>query len=234
MPPSMFGCNQKNLFGAKAKANVRGEPEPVTLVADPSQVITAIIPFQTKNAALIRQHMHSNITENGQKIFLYRQVNGWTNISLESTETAPKLTSCDPITTLKVAWREFNACNVVSKVIVKWSGSDEELGFDDIDHMEDKFMPLPEADDSTTNNAGGSKTDAEVLYDMIDAIGKQVTKIEAAVEQNQVGITHIVSVLEQANLAGVNERFNDGGKDNGQSAICTPTTNSQGKRRARS
>ena len=52
-------------------------------------------------AAPIRQHMHANVTHDGQRIFIFRQVNGWTNISLDSTDTSPKLT-CDPITVLNL------------------------------------------------------------------------------------------------------------------------------------
>ena len=126
---SPFACNRgPSPFGSKlAKAKEAAVPEPVTLIADKSQVITAIIPFQTKQAAAIRQHMHANITSNGQKIFIYRAVNGWTNIALDATEAAPKLT-CDPITTLKTAWHEFTNCSAVSTITIKWKDTDTVLG----------------------------------------------------------------------------------------------------------
>ena len=60
MSSSPFGCNRKNLFSNKAKE--AAPPETVTLIADKSQVITAIIPFSTKQAANIRAHMHANVT----------------------------------------------------------------------------------------------------------------------------------------------------------------------------
>ena len=217
MASSPFGCNQKNLFGSKAKPQVASVPEPVGLVAEKNQVITALIPFQTKKAAEVRQHMHANIIENGQKIFIYRAVNGWTNISLESTETSPKLT-CDPITTLKTAYREFTNCGAVSKVTIKWKGSDNELGYDDIDAMEPEFDPLPEETADTTA-AGGSKTDAEVLYDMIAANDKSIAAVLDKVQATELRLNYIVDIIDK--LAGkiVAE------------PPATPTTNALGKRK---
>ena len=135
--------------------------------------------------------MHSNVTENGQKIFIYRNVNGWTNISLESTESAPKLT-CDPITTLFTAYREFTNCAAVSKVTIKWAGSAAELGVDDIKGMETQFDPLPEpvAEES---GASSSKTDAEVLYDVIGAMDKKIDDVSTKLEEVNVKLVHIVS-----------------------------------------
>jgi hypothetical protein len=102
------------------------------------------------------------VLNDGQRIFIFRQVNGWTNISLESTENAPKLT-CHPITALITAWKEFSTCPAVSEVIIKWKGSDDRLTYDDIAGMESQFLPLPEA----TGDDTPDKTDAEVLFEAI-------------------------------------------------------------------
>ena len=196
MAASPFGCNQKNSFGSKLnKLKETGPPKPVTIIAEANQVITAIIPFNTKRAAEIRQHMHSHITENGQRVFIYRSVNGWTNISLESTESAPKLT-CDPITTLKMCWREFTNCPAVSTVTIKWKGSDDALGYDDIDGMQAQFEDLP-AESEAAQDGSASKTDAEILYDHIDALSKNVDKLYDLVSDNETKLTHIIEVVEK-------------------------------------
>ena len=219
MSSSPFGCNKKNSFASSlSKAKEAAAPEPVMLIADKSQVITAVIPFNTKNAAPIRQHMHQNVTENGQKIFIYRNINGWTNISLESTESAPKLT-CDPITTLTTAWREFTNCAAVSKVTIKWAGSATELGFDDIKGMETQFDPLPEAA-AEESGASSSKTDAEILYDLIGALDKKVDELSTKLEDANVKLVHIVGAVDRLMSA--------------ESEIGSPETSSaSGKRRAR-
>ena len=151
MSSSPFGCNQKNSFGSKlSKAKDNSAPEPVTLIADKNQVITAIIPFNTPMAASIRQHMHTTVLNDGQKIFIYRSVNGWTNIALDSSEAAPKLT-CDPVTTLIKAWTEFNKCPQVSNITIKWKGSEQALSYDDIAGMEAEFVALPEGTGDADN-----------------------------------------------------------------------------------
>ena len=192
---SPFGCNQKNLFGSKAKPKDKPGPEPVTLVANKNQVITAIIPFNTKQAANIRQHMHANVTHDGQRIFLYRAQNGWTNISLESTESAPKLT-CDPTQTLIIAWKAFNECPLVNPLQIKWEGSDQVLGYDDIATMETQFEALPDATEDTVQ-AGSSKTDAEVLYDMITDTNKTIGLLQDKLEGFDAKLAHIVDLVEK-------------------------------------
>jgi hypothetical protein len=115
------------------------------------------------------------VLNDGQRIFIFRQINGWTNISLESSEHAPKLT-CDPITTLITSWREFSSCPHVSEVTIKWKGSDDKLSYDDIAGMEDQLDPLPEG----TGEAEPDKTDADVLFDAISALSNKVdTNISA-------------------------------------------------------
>ena len=117
--------------------------------------------------------MHNNVTQNGQKIFIYRNVNGWTNISLDASANVPKLT-CDPITTLITAWREFTNCAAVSTVKIKWHNSDTELDYDDIAGMETQFESLPDPTNDPEAAASASKTEAEVLFDMIQATDKKI------------------------------------------------------------
>lgn len=222
---SPFGCNRKNLF---QKKTISSSPaEPVTLIADKSQVITAVIPFGTKHAGTIRAHMHENIkTDDHQKIFIYRSMNGWTNISLESTETSPKLT-CDPITTLINAWTQFNACPQVGKLVIQWKGESAELGYDDIANMEGKFDPLPEetmaqADDQ----AGGSKTDAEIMMDMIETNTKSLTTLSESVTALDTKLGHAIGIIEKlAKLAQSDDVADD-------ETVTPATSNRAGKRRA--
>jgi hypothetical protein len=195
--PSPFGCNQRNsLFGGKGKGTPNSKPEPVTLIASKTQVITAIIPFSTPKAAAIRQHMHSNVLHDGQRIFYYRQQNGWTNIALTSTETSPKVT-CDPVTTLKIAWREFNSCPFVSPLEIKWEGSNEVLGFDDIDGMETTFDKLPEETDAP--NDGPQKTDAEVLFAKLGELEKKVSDVDTKIAYLVNASDKINKLLDQVN-----------------------------------
>ena len=188
---SAFGCNspQKNsLFKSKMAGKQTVTPEDVTIVIDKCQVITALVPFQTKQASAIRTHMHQNILDNGQKIFIYRSINGWTNIALDSTESAPKLT-CDPITTLKIAHKEFNACTAVGNVYMKWKGTEDLLPYEAIDGMEGHFDPLPE--DQVVESTVAEKTDAEMLADTLDTIERKVDSLDTK-------IGHIISIIELA------------------------------------
>ena len=186
---SPFACNANNLFGNKAKGKSAAAPaEPVELIADKKyQVITAIIPFGTRQAANIRKHMHENVTHEGQRIFVFRQMNGWTTIALDSTETAPKLT-VNPIVALKTAWREFSACPFIDPLTIKWKDSSTVLTYDDIDLMETQFDPLPDCDPDTTT--GKNVTDGEVIYDAITAVDKKVVALDTK-------LAHCVDILDQ-------------------------------------
>ena len=172
MSSSPFGCNaKKSSLGNNLKAKEVLPREPVILVADKNQIITAIIPYNSKQAAAIRLHMHSNILIDGQRVFIFRTINGWTTVSLESTESNPKLTA-DPITVLKLAHTKFSECPAVSTVTIKWAGSDEILTYEDIDQMETKFDKLPDAQpdaDPVTN-----KGDADYLMDKLNEVDKKV------------------------------------------------------------
>jgi hypothetical protein len=190
---SPFACNAKQSLFGKNKIDNQVKPEPVTLVADKSQVITAIIPFSTKMASKIREHMHEYVrNDEGQKIFIFRQVNGWTNISLEATEDNPKLTE-DPIKTLIKAWTEFNRCPSVSKVDIKWTGSDTVLGYDDIPLMEDQFEALPVKEHVSDDVGTSNKTDAEILYEHLSSLHGKVDALD-------VKMKHMIHCIEK--LAG--------------------------------
>ena len=185
MASSPFGCNSNNLFGQMSKKLSAAAPaEPVLLIADPMQFITAVIPYSTKQAANIRKHMHENVLHEGQKIFIFRQGNGWTSIALESTAEVPKLT-CEPTMALKIAWREFNNCLHVSTVTIKWKGSDQEIGFDGIDGMQPTFLALPESADEAEAN----KPDAEVIFDILTDLQEKSTTIDTK-------LAHLTTTVE--------------------------------------
>jgi hypothetical protein len=93
-----------------------------------------------------------------------------------------------PITTLITAWREFSACPSVSDVVIKWKGTQEELGYDDIAGMDGQFDPLPETTETTPT--ADDKTDAEVLYDAIQAVDKKVDALDAK-------LAHLINVGER-------------------------------------
>jgi hypothetical protein len=164
---SPFGCNKRNTFG-NSKIEKKISPEPVMLVAHTSQVITLEIPFNTPAASSIRSYMHTHcVTDEPpvKKLFIYRSNNGWTNIGLDSTEEAPKLTA-DVNYTLKTAWRTFNECPHVSTFTMRKEDG-KEFVYDDIDSL--TFDPLPEATTSS-GGAGASQTDAEVIMNMIKGL----------------------------------------------------------------
>jgi len=207
---SPFGCNpKKSVFGAKPVLDKQAAPEPVVLLVDKSQVITAMIPYNSKNAPLVRAHMHEHIQHEGRKVFIFRAANGWTNIGLDSTAENPKLT-CEPITTLKTAWAAFAACPHVGKLTIRWKGEDKELKYEDIDGMEGMFDPLPEGTPDSSGPSMDKKTDAEYLMDKLIVIEKKVEALD----------------IKYAHLVDMMERFtkNDEG---GQIIPTTPVTTSK-------
>ena len=260
--PFALTSSRGSLFANK-KAVDTSPPEDVVLVASKSQVITAIIPYGTKKSQAIRAFMHANVVSTddstkGARFFIYRQVNGWSTIHLESTEAVPKLTG-DPITVLKTAWREFTAnCADVGNVKIKWEGSNEIMGYDDIDGMEGLFDPLP---DSTNANpsTGPAKTDGEMIYELEEKIYTKVTAVEANVDTIARRLAHVVDSLDNIYTAVVSidpslpsgskdvpvtltaddddVAVDNGGKDKTISSVtATPTTKpsrkAAGKRRA--
>lgn len=233
MSSSPFACNKKDLFGTKAKKPEVAPPEPVMLVADKSQVVTAEIPFNTKQAGPIRQHMHSNILHNNQKIFVFRSIDGaakgWTNIALDSTEASPKLT-CDPITSLYTAWREFNICPNVSTVSIKWKNEETVLGYDDIAMMDGLFDPLPVPDGTNNDGAGssGNKTDAEVIADKLVEQDEKLAKIN----QKLVKMTEDTLAID-SKMAYMVEGIGKLVRAQQDAEDDPSTTQSGGKRRAR-
>jgi PDZ domain-containing secreted protein len=173
MSSSPFGINaKKSSLGNSLKAKEVIPKEPVTLIADKKyQIITALIPYNSKQAATIRAYMHANITIDGQRVFIFRVANGWSTVALDATESNPKLTG-EPIMVLKLAYTKFSECPAVSTVTIKWAGSDEILTYEDIDQMEAKFDPLPDPQpdaDPVTN-----KGDADYLMDKLNEVDKKV------------------------------------------------------------
>ena len=236
MSSSAFGCNaKKSLLGNSLKAKEVIPREPVVLVANKNQIITAIIPYNSKQAAAIRQHMHTNIVIDSQRVFLFRTVNGWTTVALDSTETNPKLTA-DPITVLKLAFTKFSECTAVSTVTIKWEGSDENLSYEDIDHMETKFdkLPDPQPDADNVNIKG----DADYLMDKLNEVDKKVDDkiLELGKKIDEVAGQMMREFGEKMeSLSGKMDELIDSIHNNAVAPICsvTPTTESRPKKRAR-
>ena len=233
--PNPFGCNQKkSVFGSPAKAKEVKPREPVTLIADKNQVITALIPYNSAHAAVIRQHMHSNITVDNQRLFLFRPVNGWSNIALDSTAENPKLTA-DPITVLKLAHTKFSECSAVSTVTIKWAGSDEVLNYEDIDNMEPMFIPLPESQGPVAE----AKTEGEFLMDKLNEVDKKVDdKILGLDKKIDEVAGQMMSEFgeKMESFSGRMDELIDSIHSNAVASISsgqTPTTESRPKKRAR-
>ena len=233
MASNPFDCNQKkSAFGSPAKAKAVIPRESVTLVADKNQIITAIIPYNSPQAAPIRQHMHSNITIDGQRVFIFRPVNGWTNIALNSTAENPKLTA-DPITVLKLAHTKFSECSAVSTVTIKWAGSDEVLNYEDIDKMEPMFIPLPESQGPVAE----AKTEGEFLMDKLNEVDKKVDDkiLELGNKIDEVAGQMMGEFGEKMeSFSGRMDELIDSIHSNAvASSGQTPTTESRHKKRAR-
>ena len=222
MASNPFDCNQKkSAFGSPAKAKAVIPRESVMLVADKNQIITAIVPYNSPQAAAIRQHMHSNITVDGQRVFIFRPVNGWTNIALNSTAESPKLTA-DPITVLKLAHTKFSECPSVSSVSIKWAGSEDVLTYEDIDHMETMFNPLPESQAPVAE--GQAKTEGEFLMDKLNELDKKVDDKLDAIDVKMAYLNNVLGRIAEATT-----------KDAGVNSTDTPATESnRGKKRKES
>ena len=232
--PNPFGCNQKkSVFGSPAKAKEVKPREPVTLIADKNQVITALIPYNSAHAAVIRQHMHSNITVDNQRLFLFRPVNGWSNVALDSTAENPKLTA-DPITVLKLAHTKFSECSAVSTVTIKWAGSEEVLNYEDIDKMEPMFIPLPESQGPVAE----AKTEGEFLMDKLNEVDNKVDDKILGLDKK---IDEVAGQMmrefgeKMESLSGKMDELIDSIHNNAVAPICsvTPTTENRPKKRAR-
>jgi hypothetical protein len=237
MASNPFDCNQKkSAFGSPAKAKAVIPREPVTLVADKNQIITAIIPYNSPQAAPIRQHMHSNITIDGQRVFIFRPVNGWTNIALNSTAENPKLTA-DPITVLKLAHTKFSECPSVSSVSIKWAGTEDVKTYEDIDQMEPMFTPLPESQDPVAD--GQAKTEGEFLMDKLNEVDKKVDDkiLELGKKIDEVAGQMMSEFGEKMeSFSGRMDELIDSIHSNAVASISsgqTPTTESRPKKRAR-
>ena len=182
-------------------------------------------------AGKIREFMHEYVrNEEGQKIFIFRQVNGWTNIALDATEANPKLTA-DPITTLIKASTEFAKCSAVSKVEIKWSGTDEILGFDDIAMMESQFDPLPVKTDDADVVDTTKQTDAEVLFEHIKALEDKVDTLDVKLSQLIENVDKLSSSTGPSTSSSSPSRRVI--LDDEEPAMPSPVTKAQGKKRSR-
>ena len=239
--PFNLSSSRSNLFASKAKQKDKPPPEDVTLIVSKSQVISADIPYSTKNANNIRQFMHANVVSDdpetkGQRYFIFRKENNWTTIHLQSTPTKPKLTG-DPITVLKKAWVKFNECPEVANVKIKWDHSPDILDYDDIDSMEGQFNPLPGEDETPDVEDGEHKTDADVLWDKIDSVEKkidalaiQMTHVLASIEKAFTGENSVVSELPNSSTAHTPIRTSTSTVNEGD---LEPTTGARANKRAR-
>jgi len=168
-----FDCNKRSVFNSPNSKSPRpqGPAEPVELAAYRNQIVIATIPFGTNRAAKIRAWMHTHVMSpeaDGQKIFVFRQANGWTNIALTSQPTAPKLT-CSPKTAMQLAYEKFMACPDVCSVTLKYEGT--VITADNIEALE--FDPLPEPQNGN-DEGGSSRTDADVIIEEIRTVSSKV------------------------------------------------------------
>ena len=237
MSSSPFGINaKKSSLGNSLKAKEVIPKEPVTLIADKKyQIITALIPYNSKQAATIRAYMHANITIDGQRVFIFRVANGWSTVALDATESNPKLTG-EPIMVLKLAYTKFSECPAVSTVTIKWAGSDEILTYEDIDQMETKFDKLPDAQpdaDPVTN-----KGDADYLMDKLNEVDKKVDDkiLELGKKIDEVAGQMMREFGDKMeSFSGRMDELIDSIHSTEVAPIgsVTPTTNSRPKKRAR-
>lgn len=231
-------------------------PEPVELIADTNQIVTAVVPFNTPAAPAIRAAMHNQIlTPENTKCFIFRPTNGWTNIALDSTGEAPKLTS-EPKYLLKVAWRSFQDCQAVSNVTMRLRDGTP-FQFDDIDmlHFEDlsvfAAVPVAMPDTSHVASSSGSMTSHAVIGSPTAKVGtvgtpgpsadkvstvqhEQFSSLLLKVEAIDTKLAFIVDKLtkpaEAAAAAG--DLADDNDKNTEGTPITPQTSKSVGKRRS--
>jgi len=175
---SPFNFQKKGSPFGKGKQKANDPPEEVTLVVCKFKVVSAIIPFGTKQAKNIREHMHANVTsDDGMRYFIFRNENGWTNIDLRSTAEEPKLTG-EPVDVLKKAHEEFTKCQHVSKVIVKWDSGEAIDAPTEFDYLLDRFTDPP-ADNNDDDNDDGSTVS---VSEKVDNLGTQLAHVITQVD----------------------------------------------------
>lgn len=156
-------------------------PEPVTLVAQRSQIVEAKISFNTPRANEHRQCLHSKcILDDGSKVFIFRQQNGWTTVHLNSSADNPQLTT-DPTSALRIAYPAFMGCAGVSTVTIR-KADGTIVPFDQIAAIEYDDLPVggPAADSTAVVTAPSSnKSDAQIIHDEIIA---QATDLKTNVQ----------------------------------------------------
>ena len=196
----LFGsANAKNSFSSP-NSKPKSPPEAVECTFYHNQILVLKIPFSTARAAEIRNYMHTNIlTDDGNKIFLFRQGSGWTNVSLDSTASHPKVT-CDPTFALHRVLT-FKNCPAVSTVTIK-NGITGELVTTDEEIESIAFETLESniTDTDNSNEASSSgKTDAEHIMEHINIVREQVAVIVSRDERHSEQLSHIVKQVDALN-----------------------------------
>ena len=99
---SMFngGSNANN---GSAPQGPRTGPEAVQIQVFVSQIVKALIPYNTPRSKNIRMWlMNYCLNESNERVFIFRQPSGWTNVALSSTPHAPAIT-CNPVRAAELA-----------------------------------------------------------------------------------------------------------------------------------
>ena len=197
---SPFDVNRRDSFVRASPTRKQSAPESVRLTAQLCGIICALIPFQTSKAKAIREWMHANVLtpdDERNRVFIYRQNNGWTNISLKSTAAAPDLT-LDPVTTLKIAHAKFNECPDVSDVTIMMEGSNTPITYEQIDEIQFLPLPAPSADNGGVAGPSGThRTDADTIIDKVDAVASNIDKVADEVKQMKAQVLFIVDTLSK-------------------------------------
>ena len=126
--PSLMSLSFANVAASNAgaarnvappRATVTSPPEEVSAEFSLEQVVTLNIPFGTAHAAGIRNVVSSRLlNEKNARVFVFRsQPVSWSNIALDSTATAPKIT-CPPAEIASKLMTILGACASVSKVVL--------------------------------------------------------------------------------------------------------------------
>ena len=193
---SPFDVNRRNTFTNSSPQKKQMVPEPVTLEADPNQIIKAHLPFNTPQAKTIREHMHTHVKcpQEGTRVFVFRQQSGWTTVALNSTAQNPSLTM-EPALVLKLAHAKFNECGAVSEVHMRMADG-KSFTYDEIDSI--AWTPLPAASDGESAAGSTSKTDAEIIIDNLEALQAKVEASASKIEVMEVKLGAMFDMLEKS------------------------------------
>jgi hypothetical protein len=138
---SMFngGSNANN---GPAPQGPRTGPEAVQIQVFVSQIVKALIPYNTPRSKNIRMWlMNYCLNESNERVFIFRQPSGWTNVSLSSTPHVPAIT-CNPVRAVELASSMEQHCPDVSTVTII-NESNQVMTIEQVRVMQ--FHPLPNA-----------------------------------------------------------------------------------------